>query len=135
MSYRFERDFSVGRKEFLSNSCLNFLSLAVLRREATSLKALADERRQSLTRARSEAIRLAEALRQALYDVQPTLVGRPFPIGTLSISVGVAGRLVCEASKTAHESEALLQAADRALYSAKAQGLNKVWAIWTDIKE
>ena len=46
MSYRFERDFSGCRKDFLSNSCLNLLSLAVLRREATSLKALVDERKQ-----------------------------------------------------------------------------------------
>lgn len=46
MFYRFEMDFSGGRKDFLSNSCLNLLSLAVFRREASSLKALADERKQ-----------------------------------------------------------------------------------------
>lgn len=81
-----------------------------------------------------QAIKLAEVLRQAVYNAQPTLRGRPFPAGTLSISVGVAGRRVCGTGETAHESEALFHAADRALYSAKAQGRNKVWAADTDMK-
>jgi hypothetical protein len=33
ISYRFEMDFSGSRKDFLSNSCLNLLSLAAFREE------------------------------------------------------------------------------------------------------
>lgn len=81
-----------------------------------------------------QATKLAEVLRQAVYDAQPTLVGRPFPEGTLSISVGVAGRRGYGTGETTHESEGLFQAADRALYIAKKQGRNKVWATGTATK-
>jgi hypothetical protein len=64
MSYRFERDFSERRSGFLSNSCLNLLSLAVLRREATSLKASTDERRQQpFSASKTDAVLLYMAAR------------------------------------------------------------------------
>lgn len=75
-----------------------------------------------------QAVGVAEALRQAVYDFPPTLAGRPFPAGTLSISVGVAGRLVRMAGGAVQEGEELFRAADRALYRAKGQGRNRVCA-------
>ena len=82
-----------------------------------------------------QAVEVAETLRQAVYDIQPTLVGRAFPAGTLSISVGAAGQLVCATGGTAQEGEALFRAADQALYRAKEQGRNKVCAAGTDIRD
>jgi len=58
-----------------------------------------------------QAIKLAEVLRQAVYDARPELVSRPFPAGTLSISVGVASRCACGTGETGLESEALFRAA------------------------
>jgi diguanylate cyclase (GGDEF)-like protein len=73
-----------------------------------------------------QAVEIAEGLRQAVYEAQPTLDGQTFPAGTLSISIDAAGRLCCGAGGVVQEGEELFRAADRALYSAKEQGRNKV---------
>jgi diguanylate cyclase (GGDEF)-like protein len=79
-----------------------------------------------------QAVKFAETLRQTVYDAEPTLVSRPFPAGTLSISIGVAGHIVCETGDTALEAEALFRAADQASYRAKEEGRNMVCAIEED---
>jgi diguanylate cyclase (GGDEF)-like protein len=80
-----------------------------------------------------EVHRVANDLCQAVHDSAPVLAGRPFAIGTLSISVGVAiasfgrrgppGGLAGGDAKTG---ESLFRAADAALYRAKARGRNQV---------
>lgn len=71
----------------------------------------------------------AERVRHAVSASAPALAGLPFPVGTLSVSIGMA----CEpfASPTegregAEEGERLFLAADRALYRAKERGRNHV---------
>jgi diguanylate cyclase (GGDEF)-like protein len=75
-----------------------------------------------------QAVWVAEEMRQAVHEARPTLAGRPFPAGTLSISVGVSGGLVRGEGGAVQEGEALFRAADRALYRAKEQGRNRVCA-------
>lgn len=79
-----------------------------------------------------QAAKFAEVVRQAVYDFHPMLVGQEFPAGTLSISVGVAGHLLCGGSEPDLEAEALFRAADLALYRAKEQGRNRVCGIEED---
>jgi diguanylate cyclase (GGDEF)-like protein len=81
-----------------------------------------------------QAVEVAEALRRAVEETQPTLAGRAFQAGTLSISVGVAGGRVRGEDGVVRKGEALFRAADRALYSAKEQGRNRVCATVKDVR-
>jgi diguanylate cyclase (GGDEF)-like protein len=77
----------------------------------------------------SAAHYLADRIRQAVFAASPVLAGLPFPVRTLSVSVGVASRAVDAdgASRTdADIGEELFCAADDALYRAKRQGRNHV---------
>ena len=72
---------------------------------------------------------VADRLRRTVHAAAPVLGGVGFPVGTLSISVGVA---CCErfdgpdAEDAAAAGEALFCAADAALYAAKQAGRNDV---------
>jgi len=71
---------------------------------------------------------LADTLRHAVYTTAPMLAGVPFPVGTLSISVGVACRTFQShgGPGDTEEGEGLFREADRALYEAKELGRNHV---------
>jgi len=71
----------------------------------------------------------ADGLRHAVNTTAPVLAGLPFPVRTLSVSIGVA----CQSFGTQAGSrsdvdygEELFRAADRALYQAKELGRNHV---------
>jgi len=77
---------------------------------------------------------VADDLCRAVHASAPVLAGRPFSAGTLSISVGGTSALVDGSGPTRAISrydvdvgEALFQAADAALYRAKASGRNQAW--------
>jgi diguanylate cyclase (GGDEF)-like protein len=70
---------------------------------------------------------IADDLRRSVNAAAPVLAGTKFPAGTLSISIGVAGRSfdVAPAPGDTTRGEALFRAADAALYRAKASGRNQ----------
>ncbi len=81
---------------------------------------------------RSRACEIAEGLRRAVQATAPRLAGIPFPAGTLSISIGIAGRTF-EANAGARDDQAgevLFHEADQALYAAKACGRNGIQVSW-----
>jgi diguanylate cyclase (GGDEF)-like protein len=79
------------------------------------------------------ARQVADILCQAVHESAPVLAGRPFPTGTLSISVGGAsaafdgGPSAAAAAEDAEPGDSLFRAADAALYRAKANGRNQAW--------
>ncbi len=80
-----------------------------------------------------QALLLANRLREAVAAASPTLAGRFFPAGTLSISIGLACRWFDESDgevavreSMERAGEALFRAADGALYAAKNGGRNRV---------
>jgi len=77
---------------------------------------------------RGRAREIAEGLRRAVQAAVPVLAGVPFPPGTLSISIGIAGRTleanVAEGDEQAGEE--LFRQADEALYIAKERGRNGI---------
>ncbi len=79
----------------------------------------------------SDAIAIADTLRHAVRAAAPVLAGRPFPVATLSVSIGLASfdfdwELWAADSSLDMFGEAFFRAADRALYRAKAGGRNRV---------
>jgi diguanylate cyclase (GGDEF)-like protein len=84
---------------------------------------------------RSNAVRTAARLREAVQAAAPELAGRGFAAGTLSVSIGVASWSPdeCPAAPPrlgdpARAGERLFRAADAALYAAKEGGRNQVVA-------
>jgi diguanylate cyclase (GGDEF)-like protein len=75
---------------------------------------------------------IADDLCRAVNVSAPVLAGKPFPAGTLSISVGVAHRSWTGGAPRTLETdteagERLFRAADAALYSAKSLGRNQLF--------
>ena len=73
---------------------------------------------------------LAEELRTTIHALAPVLVGRSFPSGTLSISIGIASldASACNSATDVGVGETLFASADDALYAAKRRGRNRVQA-------
>jgi len=77
------------------------------------------------------ALEIADRLCRTVHTAAPVLAGVRFPVGALSISVGVACRGRCDPSQgedAGTAGEALFCAADAALYAAKHGGRNGVAA-------
>ena len=77
---------------------------------------------------KEEALEIAERLRLSVSTAEPVLATRPFPAGTLSISIGAASRLIEKDEAPLEVGEQLFRAADHGLYRAKAMGRNGVSA-------
>lgn len=78
---------------------------------------------------RSEVMRVAEDLIHLVRKTPPTLAGRAFSAGTLSVSIGVAYRTFTNEAEILDDKisgENLFKAADLALYAAKKNGRNCV---------
>jgi len=76
-----------------------------------------------------QAARVADHIRRSVNALQPVLAGMPFPVATLSVSVGVASMGFSQAAAVlpdAEIGERLFRAADRTLYAAKSAGRNQV---------
>jgi diguanylate cyclase (GGDEF)-like protein len=83
-------------------------------------------------RSQADVLAIADRLCRAVNETAPTLAGKYFPEGTLSISVGVAHRRWAadspELRPDDQAGESLFRAADAALYDAKSRGRNQVSA-------
>jgi diguanylate cyclase (GGDEF)-like protein len=83
-------------------------------------------------RTEAEVRVLAGDLCRTVHASAPVLAGKPFPAGTLSISVGVAHRSWSGPDTSGPETDAdagetLFRAADLALYAAKSLGRNQLF--------
>lgn len=81
----------------------------------------------------AEARRVADDVRRAVYAIAPTLAGRAFAAGTLSLSIGAScvppdgdGASRTWSFPDADTGETLFREADAALYRAKADGRDRV---------
>lgn len=73
-----------------------------------------------------EAFAAAERLRKAVEERAPLLAGKPFPAGSLTISIGIAACRPRPNRQAELVGEKLFRSADDALYQAKRQGRNRV---------
>jgi diguanylate cyclase (GGDEF)-like protein len=83
-------------------------------------------------RSEADVRAVADELCRTVNASAPVLAGKPFPAGTLSISIGVAHRSwaasgPADPETDAKAGEAIFRAADAALYHAKSRGRNQVF--------